>query len=86
MSKCEVCDNHGANIAYNEGMYHAECYYECYVYAEYDEGYQYARQEIDNNELNVDVAIMVFDIDPADTAFQYGYRRACLHEIEKERV
>lgn len=83
MSKCEVCDNHGANIPYNEGMYHAECYYECYEYAEYDEGYQYARQEIDNNELNADVAVMSFDIYPADTAFQFGYRRACIHEIER---
>jgi len=31
MSKCEVCDNHGATVPYNEGMYHNECFQEVYA-------------------------------------------------------
>lgn len=83
MSKCAVCDNHDASFYHDEDMYHMECYYECYHYGDYDEGYQSARNEIDFNGLDVVNALMMFDIDPADNAFQYGYRRACVHEMEK---
>jgi len=84
MSKCSVCDERGATFYHDESMYHMECYYECYHYGDYDEGYQCARREIDLGELDADNALMMFDIDPADSAFQYGYRRACIHEYERK--
>lgn len=84
MSKCSVCDNHGATYYHDEDMYHMECYYECYHYGDYDQGYQSARNEIDFYKMDVDNMLCLFDRDPADSAFQYGYRRACIHEQERQ--
>lgn len=84
MSKCSVCDMHGASFSHNESMYHMECYYECYHYGEYDQGYQSARNEIDFHGMDVENMLALFRRDPADNAFQYGYHRACVHEFEKQ--
>jgi len=85
MSKCECCDQRGLDgTYYNEGFYCLECYYETYYYADYDEGYQLARQEIDSGTFDAMLAVMSFEQDPPDCARHYGFRRACIHEVESD--
>lgn len=87
-SKCASCDQRNASI-YCPDADDVFCY-ECYeekpindACGDYESGYECAMREMEFDGLDAAHALMAFDIDPADNAFQYGFYRACIHEMNK---
>ena len=89
--KCACCDVPHTHIElmyvdsaddYYCGFCHAETFY----YADYDEGYQMARYQIDTGEIYAREAIYSFEQDPPDRARYWGFLQACIHEVESENV
>ena len=86
--KCACCDT-SVDLMYVESSddyYCGFCHAETYHYAEYDEGYQMARRDIDYNIYDAEASVMSFEGDPPDCPRHWGYLQACLHEVENENV
>jgi len=92
--KCACCDARWnetwtqTSLLYVESaddLYCEFCYAEMYHYAEYDEGYQMARQDIEDGMI-AEIAVISFRQDPPDCPRYWGYLQACLHEVENENV
>ena len=86
--KCACCDT-SVDLMYVESAddyYCGFCHAETYHYAEYDEGYQMARRDIDYNIYDAEASVMSFEGDPPDCPRHWGYLQACLHELENENV
>jgi len=86
--KCACCDT-SVDLMYVESAddyYCVFCHAETYHYAEYDEGYQMARRDIDYNIYDAEASVMSFEGDPPDCPRHWGYLQACLHEVENENV
>jgi len=86
-SKCASCDQRNASIYCPESddVFCYECYgdYESGYESEYESGYECATLEMEFDGLDAAHALLSFDIDPANNAFQYGFYRACINEMEK---
>ena len=82
--KCACCDtnNELTYVSSADDYYCMTCYYVTYHYTDFDIGYQSARHDIDNGDIDAELGVMSFQIDPPDSASQYGYRQACLHEAQ----
>jgi hypothetical protein len=92
--KCACCDARWnetwtqTSLLYVESaddLYCEFCYAEMYHYADYDEGYQMARQEIEDGMI-AEISVIYFRQDPPDCPRHWGYLQACLHEVENENV
>ncbi len=92
--KCACCDARWnetwtqTSLLYVESaddLYCEPCYAEMYHYADYDEGYQMARQDIEEGVL-AEIAVISFRQDPPDCPRHWGYLQACLHEVENQNV
>lgn len=86
--KCACCDVSWLEtpllyVDTAEDHYCEPCYAETYHYADYDEGYQLARQEIEDG-LIAEIAVICFRQDPPDCPRHWGYLQACIHEVEKQ--
>jgi len=82
-SKCAVCDNRGATYYYDrtDDMYHMSCWYEVYEAHAFGSGYDAAKEEYAESSCeDIDIALMLYDIDPPDSAFQWGHLRYLLEE------
>ena len=86
-SKCACCDQRNATIyvASSDDMYCGMCHAEQFYYADFDEGYQMGRGEIDSGDFDTTAAVMSFEADPPDCARHWGFLQACLHQIEIEK-
>jgi hypothetical protein len=63
------------------------CHAEQFYFADYDEGYQMARRDIDSGFImDATAAVLSFTQDPPDCARHWGYLQACIHELESENV
>lgn len=89
MRKCACCDTPHTHIGlfyvdsaddYYCGFCHAEQFY----FADYDEGYQLARCEIDRGDIDAEAAVYSFEQDPPDCARHWGFLQACIHEMDAE--
>ena len=88
--KCCRCDEP------DDLMYAAEpddyfcmsCYYEEFYRVSFNQGFDAADQEIEAGEIyDLDLAIYMFDVNPATNAFQYGFLEALKkHNKKKCRV
>jgi len=83
--KCACCDT-SVDLMYVESAddyYCGFCHAETYHYAEYDEGYQMARQDIEDGMI-AELAVISFRQDPPDYPRHWGYLQSCIHEVEKQ--
>lgn len=84
--KCACCDTLDdlTYVSSADDYYCMTCYHVTYHYADFDEGYQMARNDIDRGDVDAEFAVLSFYSDPPDSARLYGYRQACLHEVQGE--
>lgn len=87
MSKCCVCDNHGATMHYapSDDMYHATCWASVYEADEYQQGYDMAMADIEAGDITAKDGLFSFENDPPENARHYGYEAACADTILKEQ-
>lgn len=77
-SKCAVCDQRGASFYYDktDDMYHMLCWYETYQSDAFLSGYDAAEEDHAASDYeDIDIALMLFDVDPPDSATQFGYMK-----------
>ena len=77
-SKCAVCDRRGATYHYDktDDMYHMSCWYETYQSDAFESGYDAAKEDYAASDYeDIDIALMYFNVDPPDSATQWGYMR-----------
>lgn len=86
MRKCACCDQHNANVyvSSREDFYCGMCHAEQFYFADFDEGYQLARCEIDRGDIDARAAMYSFEQDPPDCARHWGFLQACIHEVDAE--
>ena len=84
--KCACCDQRNATVyvASRDDMYCNMCHAEQFYFADFDEGYQLARCEIDRGDIDARAAVYSFEQDPPDCARHWGYLQACIHEVDAE--
>ena len=85
-SKCACCDQRNATVyvASRDDMYCNMCHAEQFHFADFDEGYQLARCEIDRGDIDARAAVYSFEQDPPDCARHWGFLQACIHEVDAE--
>ena len=87
--KCACCDVPHTHIGLfyvdsAEDYYCGFCHAEQFYFADYDEGYQMARYQIDTGEIDARAAVYSFEQDPPDCSRHWGYLQACIHEMDAE--
>jgi hypothetical protein len=57
------------------------CWHEVYESHEFESGYDAAKEEYaESSYEDIDIALMYYDIDPPDSAFQWGHLKYLLEE------
>ena len=85
--KCCRCDEPD-NLMYAaepDDYFCMSCYYEEFYRVSFNQGFDAADQEIEAGEIyDLDLAIYMFDVNPATNAFQYGFREALKHRNKEQ--
>ncbi len=85
-SKCACCDQRNATVyvSSRDDMYCQMCHAEQFYLADFEEGYQLAKCEIERGDIDAEAAVYSFEQDPPDNARHWGFLQACLHEVENK--
>lgn len=85
--KCAVCDEPDGLVYVHEReeYYCSSCYHEEFNREAFNQGFDAANQEIEAGEIyDLDLAIYMFDVNPATNAFQYGFLEALKKHNKKK--